>query len=180
MNESELYKELGVLTKDKDKWEESIPYVSSLLSHDSVKIQAKVLWLLGEMGLVYPLSVPDAVPMIAEFLNCPDPLLRERAANALGRIGRANYSLIEPYWQPCSVLPWMKTQKSVWRLSGRRKTSQRTCPTFMRSMLQNNIEMALKMRLIESGLTQTEIAEKAGGSLSYVNRITKGREQVVN
>ena len=57
MNESELYKELGVLTKDKDKWEESIPYVSSLLAHESVKIQAKALWLLGEMGLIYPLSV---------------------------------------------------------------------------------------------------------------------------
>lgn len=54
MNESELYKELGVLTKDKRKWEENIPYVSSLLDHESVKIQAKALWLLGEMGLVYP------------------------------------------------------------------------------------------------------------------------------
>lgn len=27
-------------------------------------------------------------------------------------------------------------------------------------MLQNNVEMDLKMRLIESGQTQTEIAEK--------------------
>ena len=27
MNESELYKELGVLTKNKDKWEENIPDV---------------------------------------------------------------------------------------------------------------------------------------------------------
>ena len=26
MNESELYKELGELTKDKSKWEENIPY----------------------------------------------------------------------------------------------------------------------------------------------------------
>ena len=47
-------------------------------------------------------------------------------------------------------------------------------------MLQNNVEMDLKMRLIESGQTQTEIAEKLGVSLSYVNRITKGREQIVN
>ena len=45
-------------------------------------------------------------------------------------------------------------------------------------MLQNNVEMDLKMRLIESGQTQTEVAEKLG--LSYVNRITKGREQIVN
>ena len=47
-------------------------------------------------------------------------------------------------------------------------------------MLQNNIEMDLKMRLIESGQTQKEIAEKLGVTLSYVNRITKGREQIVN
>ena len=47
-------------------------------------------------------------------------------------------------------------------------------------MLENNIEMDLKMRMIESGLTQTEVAEKVGVSLSYVNRITKGREQIVN
>ena len=47
-------------------------------------------------------------------------------------------------------------------------------------MLQNNIEMDLKMRMIESGLTQTEVAGKVGVTLSYVNRITKGREQIVN
>lgn len=47
-------------------------------------------------------------------------------------------------------------------------------------MLQNNIEMDLKMRLIESGQTQKKIAEKLGVTLSYVNRITKGREQIVN
>ena len=47
-------------------------------------------------------------------------------------------------------------------------------------MLQNNVEMDFKMRLIESGQTQTEVAEKLGVSLSYVNRITKGREQIMN
>ena len=98
MIESELYKELGELTKNKDRWEESIPYISSLLSHDSVRIQAKALWLLGEMGLVYPQSVQEAVSVIASFLDSSEPLLRERAINALGRIGRGNYSVIEPYW----------------------------------------------------------------------------------
>ena len=98
MIESELYKELGELTKNKDRWKESIPYISSLLSHDSVKIQAKTLWLLGEMGLVYPQSVKDAVPTIASFLDSPVPLLRERAINAIGRIGRGRYQVIEPYW----------------------------------------------------------------------------------
>ena len=98
MIESELYKELGELTKNKDRWEESIPYISSLLSHDSVRIQAKALWLLGEMGLVYPQSVQDAVSVIASFLDSSEPLLRERAINALGRIGRGSCQVIEPYW----------------------------------------------------------------------------------
>ena len=98
MSESELYKELGALTKENDRWEESIPYVSSLLNHNSVKIQAKALWLLGEMGLLYPQSVQNAVPTIASFLDKPEPLLRERAVNALGRIGRGDFRVIEPYW----------------------------------------------------------------------------------
>ena len=98
MTEAELYKELGVLTKEKDRWEESIPYVSSLLTHDSVKIQAKALWLLGEMGLIYPQYVQDTVPSIASFLDKPEQLLRERAVNALGRIGRGDFRVIEAYW----------------------------------------------------------------------------------
>ena len=98
LTESELYKNLGILTDDKDKWEDSIPYVASLLDHESVKIQAKALWLLGEMGLAYPRPVKDIVPAIASFLDSPEPLLRERAVNAIGRIGRGEYSFIEPYW----------------------------------------------------------------------------------
>ncbi len=98
MSESGLYKELGILTNQKDRWEENVPFVSSLLSHESVKIQAKALWLLAEMGLAYPQSVRDTVPAIASFRNSPVPLLRERALNAIGRIGRGDYRLIEPYW----------------------------------------------------------------------------------
>jgi len=98
LKEMELYKELGALIKDKDKWKEKIPYVSSLLTHESVKIEAKVLWMLGEMGLAYPLQVQDTVPVIASFCDSPEPLLRERAINALGRIGRSDYHVIEPYW----------------------------------------------------------------------------------
>ena len=98
MTESELYKNLGILTDDKNRWEDSIPYVASLLVHESVKITAKALWLLGEMGLAYPRPVQDIVPAIASFLDSPEPLLRERAVNAIGRIGRGEYSFIEPYW----------------------------------------------------------------------------------
>ena len=56
MNESELYKELGALTKEKDLWEESIPYVSSLLAHESVKSRQRrsgcsVRWALHILSL---------------------------------------------------------------------------------------------------------------------------------
>ena len=47
-------------------------------------------------------------------------------------------------------------------------------------MLKNNVELDLKMRFIEDGITQTDVAERIGVSLPYVNRIIKGREQIVN
>ena len=98
MTESELYRELGALTKDKSKWEINIPYTAALLDNESVKIRAKSLWLLGEMGLSFPSAIERFVPAIASFLDSPEPLLRERAVNALGRIGRSSRQMIEPYW----------------------------------------------------------------------------------
>ncbi len=98
MTESELYKNLGTLTKSKDQWEKNIPYVASLLSSESTKIKAKALWLLGEMGLKFPLAIKDSIPAIASFCDSEEPLLRERAVNALGRIGRGCYSSVEPFW----------------------------------------------------------------------------------
>jgi len=98
LTESELYRALGALTKNKGAWEDNIPYVSPLLAHESVKIKAKALWLLGEMGLQYPLSVKGSVGTIAAFRDDAEALLRERAVNTLGRIGRGSFSLIEPYW----------------------------------------------------------------------------------
>ena len=47
-------------------------------------------------------------------------------------------------------------------------------------MLRNNIELELKTRFAEEGITQTEVAEKLGVSPPYVNRIIRGREQIVN
>ena len=67
MPESELYQNLGTLTKSKDQWEENIPFVASLLSSESTKIKAKTLWLLGEMGLKFPLAIKDGVSAIAAF-----------------------------------------------------------------------------------------------------------------
>ena len=115
MSETELYKELGILTKEKSRWEESIPYVSSFLSHESLTIQAKALWLLGEMGLQYPEAMKDAVPEIAAFCDSSEPLLRERAINALGRIGRADFRLAEPYWN--SLFRFADDEEAKVRLS---------------------------------------------------------------
>ena len=87
-------------------------------------------------------------------------------------------------WETMELLSWRLiffclhggiVHESVLYLSSHRLISERG-----EGMLQNNIELDLKTRLIESGLTQTEVAEKVGVSLAYVNRITKGREQIVN
>lgn len=98
MTDSELYKSLSALTKNKGVWEEQIPYVESLLSADSVKIKSKALWMLGEMGLAFPSSIKSRVATIASFLDSTEPILRERAINALGRIGRGCFNSVEPYW----------------------------------------------------------------------------------
>lgn len=98
MTDSELYKSLSALTKNKGVWEEQIPYVESLLSADSVKIKSKALWMLGEMGLAFPSSIKNSVDAIASFCDSTEPLLRERAINALGRIGRGCFNSVEPYW----------------------------------------------------------------------------------
>lgn len=99
MTEAETYRALAALTKSKERWEGEIPHVASLLGHDSVKIKAKALWLLGEMGLAHPDAIKGNIAAIATFLDSTEPLLRERATNALGRIGRGCYHSIEPYWE---------------------------------------------------------------------------------
>lgn len=98
MTDSELYKSLSALTKNKSVWEEQIPYVESLLTSESVKIKSKALWMLGEMGLTFPSSIKNSVDAIASFRNSTEPILRERAINALGRIGRGCFNSVEPYW----------------------------------------------------------------------------------
>ena len=90
MTETEIYRELGTLTKNKDAWEVNIPYVTSLLASDSVKIKAKALWLLGEMGLLYPQAIKDAVPMVVALCDSTESLLREARHYRFGtnRTGR--------------------------------------------------------------------------------------------
>lgn len=47
-------------------------------------------------------------------------------------------------------------------------------------MLKNNIEMDVKMRCIEKSTTQAKIAENIGTSPSYVNKIVRRKEQIMN
>jgi transcriptional regulator with XRE-family HTH domain len=47
-------------------------------------------------------------------------------------------------------------------------------------MLINNIEMDVKTKCIERETTQLKIAEGVGTTPSYVNRIVKNKEQIVN
>ena len=47
-------------------------------------------------------------------------------------------------------------------------------------MLKNNIEMDIKMRCIERSTTQTKIAENIGTSPSYVNKIIRSKEPIMN
>ena len=104
MNEKELYAKLGELTKNKDQWKENMAFTASFLTGQSTKIMGKSLWLLGEMGLLYPNEISPFIEKIAAFLNAKDAFLRERALNALGRIGRANYALVKPYWEKIFLL----------------------------------------------------------------------------
>ena len=97
LTEKELYVSLSILSKDKGNWEAELEYVTTLLANPSNKIKAKALWLIGEMGLLYPQKVQPFVKQIAEMLHDADAKIRERAVGALGRIGRSSYAAIAPY-----------------------------------------------------------------------------------
>lgn len=71
---------------------------NKLNENHSVIVKAKILWLLGEMGLNYPKQVEAYIIDIAFCLDDEHLKIRERAVNALGRIGRADKNLIIPYF----------------------------------------------------------------------------------
>ena len=47
-------------------------------------------------------------------------------------------------------------------------------------MLINNIELDVKTKCIEEHTTQTNLADGVGTSPSYVSRIVKSKEHIVN
>lgn len=47
-------------------------------------------------------------------------------------------------------------------------------------MVLNNIEKDIKIKCIESDMTQAALAEKIGKKSQYINRIVKNNEGVIN
>lgn len=47
-------------------------------------------------------------------------------------------------------------------------------------MVMNNIEVDVKVKCIESGKTQVQIAEEINTTSQYVNRVIKKKDSVVN
>lgn len=47
-------------------------------------------------------------------------------------------------------------------------------------MIKNNIEVDVKVKCIEAGMTQAQLAETIGTTGQYVNRIIKKQDGVVN
>lgn len=98
MIEKELLKELREIQKNDEDWKNSIPLVAEKLNAKyPINVRTKALWILGEMGLRYPQDVKPYIEEIVDFLEDKHPKLRERAVNALGRIGRADKNLVIPY-----------------------------------------------------------------------------------
>ena len=98
MTDSAKLSRLTAITKAREEWLSNIEYVGSLLDGQSTKVTAKVLWMLGEMGLRHPENVAPYIGTIASFMESEEDLLRERSLNALGRIGRSDFQLIAPFF----------------------------------------------------------------------------------
>lgn len=97
-NENEILGELRDITKDKNSWKSAVDYVFGCLNkNQSIAVKAKALWLLGEIGLNHPKEIEPYVEDIAGYMEDESQKLRERSANAIGRIGRANKHLVTPH-----------------------------------------------------------------------------------
>lgn len=97
-DDKEILKELKDITRNKKDWKSNIDDVAAKLNKNySIAVNAKALWLLGEMGLKYPMEIERYIKDIIPYLENDNPKLRQRATNAIGRIGRANENLIIHY-----------------------------------------------------------------------------------
>lgn len=60
------------------------------------------------------------------------------------------------------------------------KAGQPGCLDISKMMVRNNIEVDVKVKCIENGTTQKQVAENIDTTKSYVNRVIKKRDGVVN
>lgn len=98
MSDDVILGQLRDITKNKECWAENISNVAAILDEEhSDSVKAKALWILGEMGLKHPSEIEMYVGDIACYLEDDNPKLRERSANAIGRIGRADKNLVLSY-----------------------------------------------------------------------------------
>ena len=47
-------------------------------------------------------------------------------------------------------------------------------------MIKNNLEIDVKVKCLEAGMTQMQLGEKINSTWQYVNRIIKKKEGIVN
>lgn len=47
-------------------------------------------------------------------------------------------------------------------------------------MIKNNIEVDVKVKCIESGITQVQLADSIETTISYVNRVIKKKDGIIN
>ena len=73
-NDNDVLKELRDITRNKDDWKLNMGDVAAKLNENySVAVKAKVLWLLGEMGMKYPSEIKPYIEDIAVFLENENP-----------------------------------------------------------------------------------------------------------
>ena len=97
-DDKQILDELRNIQKNKKNWKNNIGNVADYLNENySIKVKAKALWVMGEMGLIYPTEVEEYMDEIVSYMENDHSKLRERSVNALGRIGRADKNLIIPY-----------------------------------------------------------------------------------
>lgn len=97
-DDKQILDELRNIQKNKKNWKNNIGNVADYLNENySIKVKAKALWVMGEMGLIYPTEVEEYMDEIVAYMENDHSKLRERSVNALGRIGRADKNLIIPY-----------------------------------------------------------------------------------
>ena len=95
MNDKVIINELNNIRNNENSWKANIDNIANKLDENySIEVKAKTLWILGEMGLKYPNEIKKHIKDISKYLENENPKLRERSANAIGRIGRADANLI--------------------------------------------------------------------------------------